>query len=152
MKKLLLFLMLHIPVVLFAQNVQNDKVFAESVKKSIRTILLENGCTYEVSTESLMLFKYQGSTYALIYDEDDPHYISIVLPNVYTVDNNRRFILEGANKVTNTTKLAKVCIVEEQVWITAEMLIYSTAEMMKMFERSMDIITTARTRFYTEIL
>ena len=98
-------------------------------------------------------FKYQMMTYLFMNnDDDEKEFFQLVMPNIYEVtEDNRDMVLEAANKVNKTMKVAKSCIINNDVWLIYEAILDSSPEIEEIMPRALRILQSARTEFYEEI-
>ena len=151
MKKLLIMLMMIIPLTSPSQNTNYNIKITKSLQELICSYLKENGCRYEIFNDNLMKFKYQGAQFVMLTDEEDPYYLQIIMPNVYEVDRNRRFVLEAINTIMKERKVLKAHIEKNRVWLSIEMFIDTTPEINIFFERCINILYQGRQLLYDEI-
>ncbi|MBQ6826933.1 MAG: hypothetical protein IJO46_02880 [Thermoguttaceae bacterium] len=106
-----------------------------------------------------IIFENDGSTYLVVFDEDDEIFFRILYINFYTYKNEnelyRSFV--AANKVNKTTKAAKVIVPEQYVEdperifdspvIAIEAFSKDPYEFARTIPRSLSAITTAAKEF-----
>lgn len=143
--------MMIIPLTSLAQDVNEDSKVAKSLRKSVRSYLKDLGCTYESISEEMMHFKYQGRNFLFVTDEDDPYYFQVVLPNIYEVDGDRRFVLEAIHTIISEKKALKAYIIDDHVWLAIEMFIYTTPDINNILERCIDILNSGYNKFAIEM-
>jgi hypothetical protein len=67
--------------------------------------------------------KYEGMSYALCFDQDDPLFSKLVLPNVWALDSEQEFgrALAAVDEINRRLKLVKAHTVGDQVWLGVEL-------------------------------
>lgn len=96
-----------------------------------------------------IIFKFQSFTFIFFNNDEDDEFFQLAFPGIYDVtEENRELILEAANKVNDSTKVAKVIIVGEKVWVLFEIILDHSPEVGSIMERGLGILQHARERFY----
>ena len=99
-----------------------------------------------------ILFKYQMANFLFINNDEDEEFFQLLMPGIYDVtDDNRDMVLEAANKVNQSIKVVKACVVDDSVWLFFENLLDHTPEVEDIIPRALDILNGARQYFYQEI-
>ncbi len=112
--------------------------------------LREEGYAPKTEDNGNVLFKYEGWTYLIMADRDDPQYFRLVLPNITTASDeaSRREAIDAANHATATTKVAKIFVLDDGVVHgTVELLADSPASIINVFKRSLQTLQAAAQRF-----
>ncbi|MGM3277368.1 T3SS (YopN, CesT) and YbjN peptide-binding chaperone 1 [Ralstonia sp. 24A2] len=86
--------------------------------------LLADGYPAERDDDGDIRFKREGMTYALCFDEDDPDFAKLILPNVWRIDSEPelRQALAALDQVNRRMKLVKAHTQAGAVWFTVELL------------------------------
>lgn len=115
--------------------------------------LSQEGYVPSIDKDGDVQFKSEGRTYFIPVKETDPGFFAVYLINIYEVTpENKLQVLEACNKITATTKVSKVQIIEDQrVWITCETYVSHPEEGMKIFSRCLSSISTAYASFRDEM-
>jgi hypothetical protein len=110
--------------------------------------LKEQGLCPQLEDE-VIIFKYQMCTFLFFVDDDDDKFFRLALPSIYDVtEDNRISLLEAANEVNKRLKVAKVFIPNDDVWVSAETLMDDTPELDDFVPRILNILLSARQKFY----
>lgn len=132
-------------------------------KEQLQTIymshLSQEGYLSNIDADGDVQFKREGKTYFIPIKETDPGFFAIYLINIYEVTPENRFaVLEACNKVTATTKVSKVQMIEDgqdkkdiRVWITCETYVSHPEEGTKIFSRCLSSIDSALRSFIGEM-
>ena len=95
--------------------------------------------------ESVCNFIFMGS-------DNDETFLRLVMPGVFDVtEDNRAGVLEATNAVSVSMKVVKATIVNDNVWLSAELLIDSTPVFDDIIPRVLDILLAAQQEFYKQI-
>lgn len=143
--------MMILPLTSLAQDVNEDSEVAKYLRKSVRSYLKDLGCTYESTSKEVMHFKYQGRNFVFLTDENDPYYFQVVLPNIYEVDGDRRFVLEAIHTIISEKKALKAYIIDDNVWLAIEMFIDTTPDINNILGRCIDILNIGYNKFAIEM-
>lgn len=99
-----------------------------------------------------ILFKYQMANFIFINNDEDEEFFQLLMPGIYDVtDDNRDMVLEAANKVNQSIKVVKACVIGDNVWLFFENLLDHTPEVEDIIPRALAILNGARQHFYQEI-
>lgn len=98
-------------------------------------------------------FRYEMKNFIIHWDEDDELFLAVIMPCIFEVDeNNRNDVLEIANKISNTRKVVKCTLHDEEVWLQAEFLIDSDPGFGDIIPRSLNMLIQAQQLFYQELM
>ena len=125
-----------------------------TIKEKIFDYLKGMGLMPHYDDDQDIHFNYMMTSMIIVFDEKDEQYLLIILPNIFSVDeNNRVDVLEACNTTTRRMKVAKCFIPPhgDTVWITTEQLINKDPELAKILPRTLDILIGARMCFRNEI-
>ena len=125
------------------------------MKKLIADMYVEylksEGYLPTVDKDGDVVFKYEGSTYFISVDEDDPQFFEVIYPTFWELDSEREKALaqKVALKVTNSTKGIKVFLSrrETNVSISSETFLKNPEDFKDFFPRILNIIPFARKKF-----
>jgi len=98
-----------------------------------------------------IVFKYQMSTFIFFNNDEDEEFFQLAFPNIYTFEEeNRELVLEAANKVNTSMKVAKVISPANSgiVWILFEVILDQSPEVSSIIERGLGVLQHARQAFY----
>ena len=115
--------------------------------------LREQGFLPEVDTENNNIeFKFQMANFVYIENDDDPDFFQLLMPNIFDVsEDNREIVLETINKVNQTMKVAKACIIGESVWLFFETILDNTPDVSDIIPRALRILQSTQQEFYEQI-
>ena len=70
-------------------------------------------------------FKREGRTYFIIVSEKDPEFFRLVLANIWEIENDveRSRVLQAADHSNAASKVSKVYIVKDNVWVCVELFV-----------------------------
>jgi hypothetical protein len=117
----------------------------------VKQYLQDEGYKYEIDQDGDVHFKYQGVNLFYTDSGNDSLFFRIIMPSIYTVENNRTKVLEACNTVTRDIKVLKAFLVGDNLWLDIEMFIDSTPEFNDFFPRCLDILYEGRKRVAAEI-
>ncbi|MDR2523446.1 MAG: hypothetical protein LBC93_07100 [Synergistaceae bacterium] len=104
-----------------------------------------------VDKDGDVFFKYEGSAYFILVDEDDPQFFVVIYPTFWKIDSESEKTLarKVALEVTNSTKGAKVFLDRQEmnVSINAETLLKQPEDFKDVFPRILNMISSARKKF-----
>ncbi len=111
------------------------------------------GYSPEVDNDGDLHFKYEGRTYFILIQDNDPGFFRLVLPGIWSIDDEQeRAAVEHACVVaTATTKVAKVFPVETRVWGSVELFISPPEQFKAVFTRSLQALGSCVQRFASEM-
>lgn len=96
-----------------------------------------------------IIFKYQMCTFIFFNNDEDEEFFQLAFPAIFDVtEENRELVLEAANKVNRTVKVAKVFVPNSDVWILFEVILDHSPEVGSIIERGLGILQHARQAFY----
>lgn len=97
-------------------------------------------------------FKYQMFYFVIFGETDDERFLNITLPEIYEVNaDNRIDALEAINTVNDGTKLVKLYIYDNEVWVGVEQLLDSTPDLGDIIPRTLRVLIDGRERFYNAL-
>lgn len=104
--------------------------------------LKEEGYVPRTDDDGDIIFKVEGGSYLLFAAEDDQEFFRLAFPFFWEIESEeeRQRALVAASRVTADMKLAKVYLVEDNVWASVEMLIDPIENFKPVFRRSLDIL------------
>lgn len=108
---------------------------------SFRTYLSGIEADIKESKEAFIIFEKWGLQFLFAIEASDPSYFRIMLPNIANIkEDNKQEINEIVNLENSKFKLAKAIIVEQQVWISAELFVYSKEGINSLFDRILNLL------------
>lgn len=116
--------------------------------------LTEEGYLPEIDDDGDIRFKYEGRTYFIIVNETDQTFFQILLPNIYSIENEekRAEVLAAADHANALSKVAKVHTVGDNTYVSVELLVATPEDFKKLFKRSMSLMTNGMNNFANKIL
>lgn len=97
-------------------------------------------------------FRYQMLNILIHWEEEDSHFISISLPNIFDVDDNNRFdVLTICNALNKERKVIKAVDAGKSVWVTVEQLLDQNPEYKDIIPRTLGMLLEARESFYEKL-
>ena len=99
-----------------------------------------------------LAFQYQGGSFIIAENSNDPDYFQLIMPGIMDVNGNLNKILLAANAVNQEIKCVK-CLVAggESVWLATEILLDKTPEIDSIMPRLLAMLHGARMRFNQEM-
>jgi hypothetical protein len=132
----------------FASSVQaQDSSWTEKgLQQMYLDFLGEEGYRPEVDGDGDVQFKVEGLTYFIDVDEDDTEYFAVMLANIYEVESAQERIaaLEACNSVSSTAKVVKGQIINDYIWLTAEVFVADPRDFKGVFSRTMAALQAAQ--------
>ena len=95
----------------------------------MKEFLSSQGFKYEQDEDNDIFFKYQMRNFIFMGSDNDETFLRLVMPGVFV----------------------KATIVNDNVWLSAELLIYSTPVFDDIIPRVLDILLAAQQEFYKQI-
>lgn len=117
-----------------------------------RTFLTENGFQPKALPQGVIAFDFQGATFALFPEEDDPQYFRLMLPNFYRPRNpqEERAGFEVASSVTAAIKGVKVFLKDGHACAVVEFFLPDHDHFGKVLPRCLRALHAAAMRFCIE--
>ncbi len=112
--------------------------------------LRKNRVMTEVLEDGNFVFRYgDGSTFVFTSNEaDGVAYCSFAVPNVAEVDDDNRLrMIQVANYVNCSSKLAKVLVYDDSVWIYYEILTGADTDLEPMMGAILNVLNDAKKLF-----
>lgn len=111
--------------------------------------LREEGLKPRQDGDGDLIFQMEKWTYAVTFDERDLHYIQVVLPNIWSIKDpdERVRAIAASERATARTKVAKVYVVRDNVWVTFEMLLGAPDALKPVFPRAVRTLVSAAKTF-----
>lgn len=99
------------------------------------------------------VFKYEDMNYLYMSDDDDEHFLRIVIPHLFEVtDENRVAVLDAMHETGLMLKYAKVCIMyENAVWAIYDHRLISTDNLAELLEHIIRVLEAVAHVFYKKI-
>jgi hypothetical protein len=113
--------------------------------------LAAEGYRPQMDEDGDVIFKSEGLTFVIITEEEDEEYVSLVLPNFWSIESEEELAraLKAANEVNRSIKAAKIFVRKDgkNTWAAVEMFVKSPESFNLVFERSLRALKSAVARF-----
>jgi hypothetical protein len=121
----------------------------EDFQKLYMDYLSGEGYKPEVDSDGDVMFKKEGLTYYVIVNESDAEFFQLALPNIHEItdDADRANSLIAADYSNAKSKVSKVYLVGDNVWVAVELFIASPDGFKGVFERSMAAVLNGANNF-----
>ncbi len=123
-----------------------------NLKELMKQYLTEEGyCPKE--DEYGIDFKCEGRSFLFLFDEKDPQYFRLMMPNIFEVtDENRDAVMYAMNETNTTVKVVKAYTpIPQAVWVGFEVLVDTTPVVGDLVPRGLSMLRTAQQTFYEAI-
>lgn len=111
------------------------------MQTSFKQYLGTKGITPTNEIEGQITFLSDGLFYIFAYDNSDPYYFRIILPNVFQIVDNKSEYDSLVNELNQRFKVAKTYIVSNNtIWIAAEQFICTHEGLELLFERCIALL------------
>jgi hypothetical protein len=118
----------------------------------VKEYLADQGYRYEIDSDGDLHFRAEGVNLYCTDSGDDEQYFRIIMPNIYTIENNREKVLEAVNRLSREYKVLKAFVTpQDNLWLSIEMFIDSSPEVEDFFPRCMRLMKMAREKMANEI-
>ena len=117
----------------------------------VKNWLAEEGFKGFFDEDGDLQFKYQGFNFLVTRDNDDPLFLRVIMPKIYEIDIDLMEVYKALNDINAGYKAVKGYIVGNYVWLSIEMYVDSSPEIVDFFERCLDILIVASKKFYENI-
>jgi len=120
--------------------------------KSFKEYLKSNSVNISGEDKITVSFEYGDLKYLFVFDDSDPFYFRLILPNIASVENdNTQKIYEVVNSINVNYKVVKATVFNNNVWISVEEFVYSKENINELFKRSIELLKTIIANFKEEI-
>jgi hypothetical protein len=111
--------------------------------------LKKEGFAPQIDEDGDILFKFEGYSYYIQVNDDDEQFFRIMLTNIWPITSPEEMnnVLIAADYSNSTSKTAKIFVVRNDVWISAELLIENPDSYEKVFLRALRLIQVGRNNF-----
>lgn len=119
----------------------------------IKQWLTNEGYKSEIDSDGDLVFRFQGANLICPASTDDPLYLQIIMPGIYTFNNGERVkVLEAISSLCRERKCVKAFVAGEDLHLSLEMLIDTSPEIDDFFERGCTMLIQARMFMMEKIL
>ncbi len=114
-----------------------------------QTYLTAEGYVPKLDDDGDLAFKYEGRLYVVILDDMDDVFVRLVFPNFWPIESaeERGRVVRAAQVATAQTKVAKIFVVEDNVWGSVELFCSPPEVFTNVFRRSMSALQAAVEKF-----
>lgn len=111
--------------------------------------LREEGFQPKLDSDGDIVFKREGYTFILFTNEDDEEFVRLDLPNIWEIESlgERQRVMIAAAEVNRQVKVAKVLPINDNVWVSTQLLIDPVENLSRVLPRAMNICTLAAREF-----
>lgn len=115
--------------------------------------LTREGYRPNIDKDGDLVFKREGKTFLILFEEGDDLFMRLVFPNFWSIDTEteRLQIAQACTSATANTKVAKVFPVGDNVWASIELFCPSVAQFQAVFDRSLSALGASVDRFIREM-
>jgi len=115
--------------------------------------LAQQGYRPQIDEDGDVIFKFEGKTLFMAVQAEDPQYFTVVLPKAWSVQDSkeRTQVLIAANYANATSKVAKVFVIQDEVWVAVELFLDDPMDFRKLFPRSISAIQTTVNQFVAKM-
>ncbi len=124
-----------------------------STKEDFQNFYVEylagEGYRPEIDSDGDVSFKREGLTYYIIVTESDAEFFEMALPNIHHVEDesDRADCYVAADYSNAKSKVSKVYLVADDVWVTVELFIASPDDFKDVFQRSVSALLNGANNF-----
>lgn len=88
---------------------------------SFQSYLSSRNVRFDIRSNTVISFENNSYNYMFVFDESDPFYFRLILPNVFNVtEANKQDMYETINRMNTEIKAAKATIINNAVWVSIE--------------------------------
>ncbi len=132
---------------------QDDTLELDQVKKQLQQIYVEGlrdaGYVPSVDEDGDVQFEREELAYFISVHPDDPQFFGLMLPYIWEIesDQERLYALFACNVANASTKVAKVQVVGDNVWVSAELFVPKPTEFRSVLSRLFSAMDSAMMKF-----
>lgn len=114
----------------------------EQIQEKYTTFLHEKDFFSKIDEDGDVQFKYDDKTYFLDVDEDDSNFFRLVLANIWPIESEeeRSLALRAMDQANNRVKVAKIYMVNDNIWVSVEIFQENPNDYEAYFDRSIEVI------------
>jgi hypothetical protein len=118
---------------------------------SFQSYLSSRNVRFDIRSNTVISFENNSYNYMFVFDESDPFYFRLILPNVFNVtEANKQDMYETINRMNTEIKAAKATIINNAVWVSIEQFVYSRDKIDELFNRAISVLEAFVNRFRSE--
>jgi hypothetical protein len=118
--------------------------------------LKEEGFAPDVDADGDVMFKFEGGTYYILSNENDPRYFAMIFPNFWTIESADELqkAYAAANDVSRDTKVVKVHVNGKQSNVNASVEVYvdEPGGFKPFLKRALTVLQYAVSQFRTKMV
>lgn len=119
-----------------------------NTKELVMNCLKEEGFCPKIDEHGSIIFKYQMSTFIFMNNDEDEEFFQLAYPGFFNVtEDNRELILEAINRANCRVKVAKLIVVNDEVWALFEVILDQSPEVGNIVTRALDTLMHAKDTF-----
>lgn len=118
---------------------------------SFQSFLSSRNVRSNKMSDTVISFENNSFNYMFVFDESDPFYFRLILPNFFEVtDDNKQNMYETINRMNAEIKAAKATIINNAVWVSIEQFVYSRDKIDELFNRAITVLEAFVKKFRSE--
>ncbi len=104
--------------------------------------LADNGFRTQIDDDGDLTFKYQMLNLVIIWSDQDPAFLRILLPVIWSIDNEAEAqqVLVACNKVNLQRKVIKTFTTNNNTFMSVELLVQEDFDPSQILERSLEML------------
>ena len=132
-----------------AEDQTADAPSKEQLQQLYIEYLVAEGYRPSIDGDGDIEFKREGRTYFIIVSEKDPEFFRLVLANIWNIEDDaeRSRVLVAADHSNAVSKVSKVYIVKDNVWVCVELFVAAPQDFRGVFARSMSAMDAGVTNY-----
>jgi hypothetical protein len=113
--------------------------------EQLLTTLQADGFNAALDDDGDLAFRYEGRHYVLCFDNDDPLFSKLILPNIWELDSQQEFqrALAALDYLNRRLKLVKAHTVRDQIWLSMEMWMTDHGDWQQLLPRAIRAMSHA---------
>lgn len=113
--------------------------------EQLLTTLQADGFNASIDEDGDLAFRYEGRHYALCFDNDDPLFSKLILPNIWELDSQQEFqrALAALDHLNRRLKLVKAFTVRDHIWLSVEMWMTDHGDWQQLLPRAIRAMSHA---------
>jgi len=111
--------------------------------------LREEGYSPRADDDGDVVFKFEGSTYLLVCDEEDEIFFRLMRPGFWEIETSEEEdrALKAVNQVNAMMKVVKLAVMRDCVWASVELYIDPFESFKRIFRRSLRLLAQSVREF-----
>lgn len=123
--------------------VAGDKAITKvSLQNMYMKYLNQGGYSPEIDSDGDVRFNRNDHTFFISVSENDPQFLRIVLPNIWSIDSEEEAAraLMAADYTNRKIKVAKVFTIRKHIWVSLETFIAKPQDFSAVFKRAIEVL------------